>query len=332
MTVFLKEIKVLQQSFAQILNETVTAAQAAFPQELEKLVILHTSSPDAPLVYAAPAVADHLKKNPAAIIEAAAKEQASIRDVARGESQKNYELAGINVDLITLNTNLIESYGQFTEEMDFLDNLEHEIGHMILRNGYSSEFSPNLRESAAMTYAMLRHIQRFGNKTNYEDGLAARIAGYIVFGTDTAHYTSDSLERAIQISKEKDISGFSLRETAALAEDIAGYYHPDDKTLFEINAAFIPAQYAFRMDKPPEVCMRKAVSVMKARRHNADIFRAGQRFFSDPGVSSLISEWARAASAKQDKPSYWQEAQKFIQDPTAKPPRYGLLRRLHLKL
>jgi hypothetical protein len=312
----------LEQSFEQTLKEIASEAQAAFPQELKNLVILLTSSPDDPLAYAAPAVEDHLKKNPAAIKAAAEERAKHLRDRgSAGVANSSYNLAGITVNLIAFDTDLARSFGRFTEEMCLIKTLDHELYHLI---DTSYKLFQHERESAADAYAMLRHIQRFGKIADYEGDMAKRRARQIILRSDPDHYTSDSLERAIQISEERDISGLSLQKTVALAEEIAHECHLDNKKLEKLQKAFRSAQKSYRNGECVDIVNRKVVSVMKRHRRNADIFRAGQRYFNVPERRSLMDKWAR-------KSSYWQEAQKFIQDPEAKPPRYGILRRAGFK-
>jgi len=97
---------------------------------------------------------------------------------------------------------------------------DHEVGHLICEDGYGW-MSPNLKESVADAYAVIRHIQRFGSA----DGVAAvpaMRAVELAFRNDSgAHFTTTTAAAIIEDSKRVDFSKFSPDETKALASTYA---------------------------------------------------------------------------------------------------------------
>jgi hypothetical protein len=310
----------MQSSLMQTFNETAAAAYEAFPRELERLVVLLVPSSDTP-VYVSPKIADQLTGSTEAI-KAAVEERTCYleNNSAAGVANRKYKPGETFVSMITLNgEDLIGNYTQkFTEEMYVIFNLDHEIGHLILRNGSRAlDASPQCAESACDAYAMLRHIQRFGKDTDHAGYRGEQNAAVLIYTADPEHYTTDAIEKAILISEERDISALSLQETAALAEEIANDCRLDGRTLDKIRKAFRPVQKLYVSDKHYiDLCCKNVLSVMKKHRHDPDIFRAGRQFFNRPEEKEFITE-----SAKTDP--YWQEALAFIENREAKVPRHS---------
>ncbi len=311
----------MQTHLEQTFNETAAAAYEAFPQELEKLVVLLVPSSDTP-VFISPQVADQLTKDTAAIKKAVTSLTTSMQiRGAAGLANRYYYLAGTRVNLIALdNKNPLGVFSRrFTKEMSLLFALDHEIGHHILKNGYpTGKVSGQLAESAASAYAALRHIQRFGTNTLGAEG--ERAAHTIVLRSNIEHYTTDAVHKALQIPME-EISGLSLHETAALAEKIADECRLDYKTLEKIRAAFRPvyesckkhiggnadiAKKLYAEDREAYTLFcRETVSVMRSHPGDPDIFKAGKEFLNYPPVRKFMTEAAQTDSS-------WQRTLGFI--------------------
>ena len=113
----------------------------------------------------------------------------------------------------------------------------HEIGHNVVKNGFSLD--THSAECAADAYTALRHIQIFGNnRTDFFKYYGNR-ASTIVLGISPIHYTNNVTQKIKQLSKEIDISKLSLPKTAKLAEKIALENKLDKKTLQKISKAFL---------------------------------------------------------------------------------------------
>ena len=323
----------MQKSLMQTFDETAAEAYKAFPRELEKLVVVLASS-DTP-VYVSPEIAEQLTKDTAAI-------KADVKDFVKGmrgrytpgSAPSDYDLAGTLVDLIALDGKNIRGdfNRKFTKEMQALLILDHEIGHHILKNG-SYEGPMQLAESAADVYSVLRHIQRFGKDTHHAGALAKRRATGIAIGLENRHYTSDAVQKALQVSEKTDISHLSLRRTAALADKIAIECQLNQKRLEKILAAFQPVKKSWEThvgslqelnrrlaDDDRDVYLllcREVLSVMKKHKDDADIFKAGTRYLSSPKRKSFMKE-----AAKTD--AYWQKALCFIDKRDRKRPAFNI--------
>jgi hypothetical protein len=306
----------MKRSLSRVFNETSAAAQAAFPRELKSLVVLLQPSSKLP-VYVSPDIADLLTNNIAAVKTAVARITQAMQSLnAAGMAYPFYPLAGASVKLIALNKNITGVFScGYTKKMRALFVLDHEIGHHVVKNGFPGFIQKNgftaivsrhLAECAADAYATLRHIQRFGNGTDFSLGtIADRNARNIVLFADAEHYTTDAMQRGVRLSQEMDISGLSLQETAELAEKIASECQLDYTTLEKIRAAFRPVFEACEAhigsawdvtqklnQEDMEAC--KVIywhtrDVMRAHSGDPDILKAGQRFLAGyPGLKNLM--------------------------------------------
>ena len=317
----------MQQALPEIFNETAAAAYAEFPCELRDLVILLVPDTETP-VFVSPEIAEHLTKSVAAV----KKVLAEVTDILHKKvwsalASTEYFIDRKRINLIAVNHEIRRAFfsERYTPEMRFAYILDHEIGHHILQNGmFSLGVSAQQSESAADAFAILRHIQRYGKDTDNAGGEAGRVAHRLVLCGDSEHYSSDSIERAIEYANEIDISGLSLRETAALAEKISREcYFRDDTRLNQICDAFLPVQEACKAqigdvreitekfygeDKEAYALFcRETLAVMKNRQNDPDIFKARKRFLSYAPVKKFMIE---SAAAETD--SYWKDALSFI--------------------
>ena len=316
----------MQQSFAQTFNETAAAAYAAFPRELRGLAVVITDA-DTP-VFVSPEIAEHLTKNIAGVKEVLAEVTDILhKKVWSALASPDYPVAGVSVKLIALNPESRRAFlsERYTQEMRLAYILDHEIGHHILSNGmFSLGVSAQQCESAADAFATLRHIQRYGKDTDNAGGEAGRVAHRLVLCADSDHYTSGSIERAIEVADEIDISNLSLRETVALAEKISREcYFRSDFALRDIVDAFRPVYDACKTniggvgeitekfygeDKEAYALFcRETLAVMRNHQNEPNVFKAGKRFLSYAPVKKFMMEESATETGNE-----WKRALDFI--------------------
>ncbi|MFH1158997.1 MAG: hypothetical protein V1721_09015 [Pseudomonadota bacterium] len=305
----------MQKSLAQIFNEMAAAAHEAFPEELKNLVVLII--PSGTPIYVSPEIADHLSNNVAAVKRAVEERTNYMRaNDFGGVASDDYPLAEATVKMLAMLALDEKSGGihspRYTKEMRAIADLDHEIGHLIVENGFSSSVAcEHLAECAADAYAALRHIQHFGRKTDYFE--YCTYVDQVVLGLSPKHYTDAVTQRVKQLAGETDISGLSLRETAALAGKIALECSLDDKTLEKISVAFSPAANAFKeAGELDDAVFLNCIEVMLEHKDDPDVYRAGERFLNRPDIKEYLEN-----KAKTDP--YWRNALDFIENHKIKP-------------
>ena len=281
----------VETSLAQEFNKLATEAHEAFPQRLDNLVVFSTSSdfPSGKLVFAAPKIAAHLAKNPDAV-EEAIKEKTKYMHAHGLNSLASYDysLAGTVVKIITMNENPTALFSsRFTEKMRAVTNFEHEMGHLVVKNG--APFLPtSLSENSSDVYAAFLTLKHYGDKTDFFEYYNRAHA--VVLDASPIHYTNNALQRVKQLSEEMDISNISLHKAANLAERISLEYSLDDATLKKISTAFLPVKKAFKKTGSGwnNDVIKECVKVMQEHAYDPDIYNAGEHYLNYPPVKEYI--------------------------------------------
>jgi len=321
----------MQIELAREFNKTATEAHAVFPQDLNNLVLFLPQTVETP-VYVSPEIAEQLTNSIADVkaLVVALKDYMQEKN-AGGVAVPEFTIGDTTVRLIALDQEDVPGFfsDRFTPEMRILYNLDHEIGHHILKNGHPYKgVSEGEGETVCDVFAMLRHIQRFGADTDNLGHYAESRAHCIVLLDNPEHYTTNAVQRAIQYAAKKDISGLSLEDTAALAEKIAKISRIDDQTLERVRAAFLPAHENFKImfddlsgiskafysgdkDAYGFICS-ELLAVMEEHQADPDVMKAGRQFFSYPPVRNFVAEAAKAEP-------YWQMALAFLDEKPASP-------------
>lgn len=316
----------MQKNLTQIFNETAAKAHDAFPLAFKSMVIFQTSD-NAPL-YVSPEFAEHLYKN----IDSVRK---SIRDMgkemerlnAAGMASAYFPVGGQVGQMIALQNNPGGVFTNgYTPEMRAVYVLDHEIGHHVVKNGRN--MGRHLGEAAADAYASLRHIQRYGQATDFFDYLNK--SSMVVLGHSPIHYTRDTMMRVRELAWEQDISQLSLQETALLAERIAQESHLQQSKLDKIAQAFSGAEkvYAGKLGTKNEIVaktyakdpatydlfLRETLKVMQANK-DADVQRAAYEFFQYPPMQEFTRNAVATNPEFSDAPALIAAAKEFAKLP-----------------
>lgn len=327
----------MQKSLTQIFNETAEKAHDAFPLAFQAMVIFQTSG-DAPL-YVSPEFAEHLYKNIESVraaIKNTAKDMERLN--AAGLASAYFPVGGKVGQMIALQDSPGGVFTNgYTPEMRAVYVLDHEIGHHVVKNGRNH--GRHLGEAAADAYASLRHIQRYGQATDFFDYLNK--ASMVVLGHSPIHYTRDTMMRVKELAWEQDISKLSLQETAALAERIAQESHIEQRKLDKIANAFSGAEkvYAEKLGTKNEIVaktyakdpatydlfLRETLKVM-AENKDADVQRAAYEFFQYPPMAEFTRNAVATNPEFRDAPAIIAAAKEFadlprVPEPPAPPRR-----------
>ncbi len=328
----------MNKPLSQIFNETAEAARRAFPYALHNLVVILAPSSGQP-VYISPDIAAQLSQEVEAIRETV--EQATQymhQRNAGGFAKGAHTIGTTEVKLIALNSKVAGIFSEkYTQEMRAILTLDHEIGHHVVSNGSSAvTHSRPLSESAADAFAMLRHIQRFGNSGDYAGDRSHGIASSIVLYADSDHYTSEAITKAVQTSQTRDITHMSLEDTARLAAEIAYETHQDDKTLEKIRTAYLPVYFAcMKYAGSPQIIVEKfcaqepdlltlicneTLHAMQRHQDDPEILKTGKDVLNYKPIKEFMIN-----QSKTDP--YWKEQCAWLASLDA-PPKKNLLRRI----
>ena len=243
-------------------------------------------------VYASTAVAYKLKQNPLAArmaLQELGRELAA--NDASGVSIKKYELAGMTVNMIALDSRRASRH-----------TLNHEIAHLVLKNGIpSAGVSEQEAEAAADALALLLDIKRVGKDTAHIMSLMGQTAASLILDADTKHYSADALHSISQL-REAYVRRLSVHEAVTLAEETGRQSRIERSTLNSLSDAFRPVrkmQDEFGTGLFTDVRMgAETFRVMERNRNNPHVFKAGRRFLNLAHMKELML--AAAAKSKID--------------------------------
>jgi hypothetical protein len=128
-------------------------------------------------------------------------------------------------------------------EMEAMAVFDHELGHLVVRGGYYSE-DPCFRECAADSFAVLRHLQRYGEKSEAIERAGWRRAFDFVMSGDAGHFTTLVIDE-IKSIKDKDrlnIAAMTPEQTARLAMRVALEHTPHPDVTDAVAASFSPVR------------------------------------------------------------------------------------------
>jgi hypothetical protein len=320
------------------LYERAKTTSAAFP-ELSPLVIMPVHTWGAPLFATdeiAAKIAAQTENDPYTMWEETDKFASHVTD--RGTAvQPNYDLGGTPVNLMALVTSrdgndIFTDKGPYTKEMAATAVLDYAFGMLIAMNRNPGA-SRHYVQSFAEAYAAMRHIQTFDKDTGYIDIRREATTDAAVLKADTDHYTPEALKQAYMAASEIGNNFFDLppHDTAEIAGEIARKTCLEEPKIKKIRYAYAPvAEYyedaclhgkspkdpAAKADKDAktfETLCQKVFDVMAKRRDDADIFKAGQRFLTQPETQQFLAGLAKENTS-------WRKALIFIN--THKPGPY----------
>lgn len=114
--------------------------------------------------------------------------------------------------------------------------IDHELGHLVTaphinkesrdksftaRDGHDNNIGNAHDEAMADAYALIRHVQRFGNDTGYLEYIRDQRAMDLVVKGDAGHYTSQTIDAVIAAKNQGQFNNLSPQECAKMAATIA---------------------------------------------------------------------------------------------------------------
>ena len=114
--------------------------------------------------------------------------------------------------------------------------LDHELGHLLTaqhtnkqmrdksftsRDGHDNDTGNAYDESMADAYALIRHVQRFGNDTGYIEYMRDQRAMDLVIKGDAGHYTSQTIDAVIAAKNAGKLDNLSPQDCAKMAASLA---------------------------------------------------------------------------------------------------------------
>lgn len=136
-------------------------------------------------------------------------------------------------------------------EMSLLLTLDHELGHCVLdgAHNHTGKLDRGIyAESIADAFALIRHYQRFGVNSGYQDKYTSPFmrAHNMIFSSDDYHFTAFVLDEIVKSRHQIDFQKMTLKQTADLARLFTAEYMPPLKIVQDLYEAFKPVRMQAR--------------------------------------------------------------------------------------
>lgn len=301
-----------EESLVEIFNQAAVAYRQEFPQ-LERLIIVSTKE----RIYISPEATKIIGTNPNELGEIIAESAQFLQHTKTFACAERYEHIDNNQEyrVLIINTDIADNAYVSSNFPDILNQItlfDHEIGHMVVAEG-GKPYPPHVKECAADAFAALRHIQRFGGKTDLLEHALYESSDSVLL-TTKIHYTAAVFEEIKEIASKTDICSMSLKETAELAGKIAKKHGLTEANLDKIYNAFSSARETLKKD-PNNIpdFIKSIVNVIKKHGNDADITKAGKLFLNRADVKKAINYFCSDLPELLDTMRHYQKPKRHLQ-------------------
>jgi len=190
-----------------------------------------------------------------------------------------------------------------SHEMETMAVFDHELGHLVVGGAFFSKDSC-YRETAADAYAVMRHIQRYGDDSKAIEKAGWRRAFDFVMSGDRGHFTTLALDEIANLRDKLDIAAMTPDQTIKLAQRIALEHTPHFDATDTISAAFRPVRQAMQGTGDIETALKALADIALASDNAYYTFKIGSRV-----LKPFLNDEVRSADGEIYKlqGKYWDD-------------------------
>ncbi len=276
-----------EDTLARTFRRSAKVYERSFPEKLANLLIATFEAP----VYIGSDAVEHLSRNTKALGDWVRNNKEDLISRKWVGGQGTVHIDNRNHDYVMLDTAPGKNYfvsDKWPQKMNVIGVFDHEMGHLLVDEG--QKLGHHSSECAADAFAVMRHVQRFGDATDIFDHAPAFTARVAVL-TSKIHYTSIAMARVAQLHRSGavDIARLSLKETARLATEIARGYSLEKRVVDKIHNAFSPARALYN-DVVTLPIVKKVVEILAEKKDDIDIWRAGKLFLQASDTRAFLQQ------------------------------------------
>jgi hypothetical protein len=211
-------------------------------------------------------------------------------------------------------------------EMEIMATFDHELGHLVVKGGFFSRDS-TLRESAADVFAVLRHIQRYGEASEAIDRGGWRRAFDFVMSGDAGHFTTLAVDEVTALKDRLDIKVMTPQQTADLSARIALQFTPHMDVTNEAADSFEPVRRVMHYSRDLTAGLEKLAEITLSDAASYHTFKIGAR---------ALERFLDGKISTPDGPlllqgRFWDDVRRELTDRMARLDKEGLLMGMPLK-
>lgn len=231
-------------------------------------------------------------------------------------------------------------------EMEAMATFYHELGHLVAPGAFGSP-TEGLAENVADVFAILRHIQKYGDDSKaIEMGSWARAWRFVLEGQGD-HFTTLSIDAMPKLLEKLDVQALTPTESTALAARIALQNTPHIEVMATVAHNFRDVKRMIAQTGDVEAGLKVLAEITldddHARRETYFTFRIGssalQRFLDgkvgfDIETQKLLfgKQVSRDTSPLKLEGKYWDEVRERVAERRAQLEQEGVLLGMpHLK-
>ncbi len=305
------------QPLGEIFNDTITRYRKSFPQKLANLFV----TLDGYKIYVSPDIAGLLRQNVMQVERHIRQRQRTMSEQGWAAAAGPTDIGATRLQHLSLKDSDDDRYvsDKFPQEMNKVAVFDHEMGHVLVWEAWLFNTNAHVSECAADAFAALRHIQRYGDRTDFLEHAAATVAHSGVAGSKI-HFASAVFQKiaALQKSGKVDIANLPLEDTVKLAGRIAVDYSFPLDVLDRIRDAYDASPAVGNNDCGSAAESKAIIKVMLKHKDDEDIYRAGKLALgradvrqsiadacaSDAELKDLCAEMAKHDKAVRFSPSF----------------------------
>ncbi|MDE1152242.1 MAG: hypothetical protein PW788_06880 [Micavibrio sp.] len=163
-----------------------------------------------------------------------------------------------------------------SNEMETMAVFDHELGHLVVGGAFFSK-DACYRETAADAYAVIRHIQRYGDDSKAIEKAGWRRAFDFVMSGDRGHFTTLAIDEIATLRDKLDITAMTPDQTIKLAQRIALEHTPHFDATDTVSAAFRPVRQAMQGSGDIDVALKMLADIALASDNAYYTFKIGSR-------------------------------------------------------
>lgn len=163
-----------------------------------------------------------------------------------------------------------------SDEMETLAVFDHELGHLVVGGAFASEDSC-YRETAADVFAVLRHVQRYGDESRAIEKAGWRRAFDFVMSGDRGHFTTIALDEVSRLTDKLDIKAMTPDQTIKLAQRVALEHTPHFDATDIVGASFEPVRLVRERTGSIEASLKVLADIALASDNAYYTFKIGSR-------------------------------------------------------